>query len=130
MSVSQPCQLSVDGGLGSERDQRETINIQAAEDETRTRPDMDLEQVLKKGNQKDLGERKATFLQFHLLLSHSQRGFWVPERGPTGPQKGDLPVESINVRLSVDPFRPMHVVYFPKAIICIFKPNQKLDGGG
>lgn len=40
-------QLSVDGGLGSGRDQRETINIQAAEDKTRTRPDMDLEQVLK-----------------------------------------------------------------------------------
>ena len=72
----------------------------------------------------------CTFLQFYLLLSHSQQGFWVPERGPTGPQKGDLPDESINIRLSVDPFRPMHVVYFPKAIICIFKPNQKLDGGG
>ena len=28
-----------------------------------------------------------TFLQFYLLVSHSQRGFWVPERGPTGPQK-------------------------------------------
>ena len=59
MSVSQPCRLSADGGRGSGRDQRETINIQAAEDETRTRPDMDLEQVLKKGNQKDLGERKG-----------------------------------------------------------------------
>ena len=59
MSVSQPCRLSADGGLGSGRDQRETINIQAAEDKTRTRPDMDLEQVLKKGNQKDLGERKG-----------------------------------------------------------------------
>ena len=56
MSVSQPCRLSVDGGLGSGRDQRETINIQAAEDKTRTRPDMDLEQVLKKGKGKDLGE--------------------------------------------------------------------------
>ena len=52
MSVSQPCQLSVDGGLGSERDQRETINIQAAEDKTRTGPDMDLEQVLKKGKER------------------------------------------------------------------------------
>ena len=36
-----------------DRDQRETINIQAAEDKTRTWPDMDLKQVLKK----DLGER-------------------------------------------------------------------------
>ena len=52
-------QLSVDGGLGSGRDQRETINIQAAEDKTRTRPDMDLEQVLRKRKQKDLGERKG-----------------------------------------------------------------------
>ena len=24
----------------------------------------------------------STFLQFYLLVSHSQRGFWVPERGP------------------------------------------------
>ena len=24
----------------------------------------------------------GTFLQFNLLVSHSQRGFWVPERGP------------------------------------------------
>lgn len=53
MSVSQPCRLSVDGGPGSGRDQRETINIQAAEDKTRTRPDMDLEQVLKKGKERD-----------------------------------------------------------------------------
>ena len=36
---------------GSGRDQRETINIQAAEDKTRTRPDMDLEQVLKLGGE-------------------------------------------------------------------------------
>ena len=41
-----------------DRDQRETINIQAAEDKTRTRPDMDLNQVLKKGGQKYLGERE------------------------------------------------------------------------
>ena len=59
MSVSQPCRLSADGGRGSGRDQRETINIQAAEDKTRTRPDMDLEQVWRKGKQKDLGERKG-----------------------------------------------------------------------
>lgn len=59
MSVSQPCRLSADGGRGSGRDQRETINIQAAEDKTRTRPDMDLEQVLRKRKQKDLGERKG-----------------------------------------------------------------------
>ena len=38
-----------------------------------------------------------------------------------------LPDESINIGLSVDPFRPMHVIHFPKAIICIYKPNQKLD---
>ena len=37
-----------------DRDQRETINIQAAEDKTRTWPDMDLKQVFKK----DLGERE------------------------------------------------------------------------
>ena len=36
---------------GSGRDQRETFNIQAAEDKTRTRPDMDLEQVLKLGGE-------------------------------------------------------------------------------
>ena len=56
--------------------------------------------------------------------------FGLIERGPAGPQKGDLPDESINIGLSVDPFRPMHVIHFPKAIICIYKPNQKLDGGG
>ena len=56
--------------------------------------------------------------------------FGLVERGPAGPQKGDLPDESINIGLSVDPFRPMHVIHFPKAIICIYKPNQKLDGGG
>ena len=59
MSVSQPCRLSADGGRGSGRDQRETINIQAAEDKTRTSPDMDLEQVLRKRKQKGLGERKG-----------------------------------------------------------------------
>ena len=51
-----------------------------------------------------------------------------PGKGTYWPSESDLLNETINIRLYVDPFRPMHVVYFPKAIICIFKPNQKLDG--
>ena len=36
----------------------------------------------------------------------------------------------VHIRFSVDPFRHMYVIHFPKAIICIYKSNQKLDGGG
>ena len=56
--------------------------------------------------------------------------FGLVERGPAGPQNQKLPDESINIGLPVDPFRPMHVIHFPKAIICTYKPSQKLDGGG
>ena len=70
-----------------------------------------------------------TLAPFFNCLAQNE-DFGPVERGPTGPQKRYLPDESINIRLSVDPFRPMHVVYFPKAIICIYKSNQKLDGGG
>ena len=56
--------------------------------------------------------------------------FGPAERGPAGPQNQNLRDKSIYIRLSVDPFRPMHVIHFPKAIICIYKCNQKLDGGG
>ena len=56
--------------------------------------------------------------------------FGPAERGPAGPQNQNLRDKSIYIRLSVDPFRHMHVIHFPKAIICIYKSNQKLDGGG
>ena len=61
-----------------------------------------------------------------------------PKTRILGPQKGDLLAprnqnlrdKSSYIRLSVDPFKPMHIIHFPKVIIYIYKPNQKLDGGG
>ena len=71
-----------------------------------------------------------TFLAPFFNCPAQNEDFGLVERGPAGPQNQNLPDESINIGLSVDPFRPMHVIHFPKAIICIYKPNQKLDGGG
>ena len=57
--------------------------------------------------------------------------FGLVERGPVGPQKGDLLAPRIRTCLTnpstSDCLLTLFIIHFPKAIICIYKPNQKLD---
>ena len=58
------------------RDEAEKMRIRHKEQES-------LSTKWKPGSRNTTHEdRSGTFLQFNLLVSHSQRGFWVPERGP------------------------------------------------
>ena len=78
---------------------------------------------------------KAEFHQAPFFNCPAQNeDFGLVERGPVGPQKGDLLAPRIRTCLTnpstSDCLLTLFIIHFPKAIICIYKPNQKLDGGG